>query len=109
MTPSPDPENFSWLRFILATTTVVGLMGLFAWGLKRFASHGWRTPIPGTLRRLKIIETLPLDARRRLVIVQCDNAHHLLLLGLHQDLIVASNLPASSFSPNVENYTSPSP
>jgi flagellar protein FliO/FliZ len=90
---NPDPESISWLRFLLATTTVIGLMGLLAWGLKFTAARGWIAAKPLSSHRLKIIESLPLDARRRLVIIQCDRAQHLLLLGLNDDRVIASNLP----------------
>ncbi len=80
-------------------------MGLLAWGLKRFAGKGWSVPIPGTARRLKVVESLSLDARRRLVIVQCDNAQHLLLLGLQQDTVVAGPFPPPS--PGAKSATIP--
>lgn len=49
-------------------------------------------------RRLRIVESLPLDMRRRLVIVACDGQEHLLLLGAQQDMVVASPLPHGLFS-----------
>lgn len=91
---NPEMEGISWLRFALATTTVVGLLALLAWGLKYFALRGWIASTSHAARRLKLIETLPLDARRRLVIVRCDEVEHLLVLGPQQETIVASNLPS---------------
>jgi len=35
--------------------------------------------------RLRVVETLPLDARRRLVLLRCDGREALLLLGGAQD------------------------
>ena len=109
MTPSPDPESISWFRFILATTTVVGLMGLLAWGLKRFAKNGWNVSLPGMPRRLKLVESLPLDARRRLAIVQCDDVQHLLLLGMQQDIVIANNLKPTPSSSSIELSTATGP
>lgn len=86
--------DVSWLRFALAATTVIGLMGLLGWGLKYIAARGWIVARPSAKRRLKLIETLPLDARRRLVLVQCDDREHLLLLGMGQDVVVAKDVKA---------------
>ena len=36
---------------------------------------------PGAARRLAVVEVLPLDPRRKLVLVRCDQREHLLLLG----------------------------
>ncbi|MDD5586740.1 MAG: flagellar biosynthetic protein FliO [Alphaproteobacteria bacterium] len=96
MEPQTDLTGISWLRFLLAASTVIGLMGLLAWSLKAIAARGWITPPAGRTRRLKIIESLPLDARHRLVIIKCDEAQHLLLLGASHDTVVLTNLPATS-------------
>lgn len=106
----PDPESFSWFRLLLATSTVIALMGGLAFVLKYAAMKGWTLPAlqtRGMARRLRVLETLPLDARRRLVLVQCDDRAHLLLLGSASDSLVAANLdlpplpaPAPSPAPN---------
>lgn len=89
---STDPESVSWLRFAMASVTVIGLMALLAWMLKYVSMRGWLAAKPNANRRLKLVETLPLDARRRLVIIQCDDVEYILLLGLNQDTVVASDL-----------------
>jgi flagellar biogenesis protein FliO len=102
-TTTPSPEGLSWLRFLLAASTVTALLGLLALGLKYLASRGWATPMKSASKRLAIVESLTLDARRRLVIVRCDATEHLLLLGQQQDSVVATNLkplPSSSTTPD---------
>jgi flagellar biogenesis protein FliO len=75
-------------------------MGLMALGLKYLAAHGMIPARRGSAaRRLRVVESLPLDARRRLVIAQCDGAQHLLLLGVNQDMVVAANLVPPPVSP----------
>ena len=98
----PDQDTISWLRLFIAATTVIGLMGALALALKYVSTRGWIRSLPGNQRRLKIIENMSLDARRRLVIVQCDDTEHLLLLGLNQDIVVASDLPSP---PNLSSVT----
>jgi flagellar protein FliO/FliZ len=44
----------------------------------------------GPSRRLQMVEALPLDARRRLLLVHCDGRELLLLVGGPQDLVVCA-------------------
>ena len=41
-------------------------------------------------RRLALIEVLPVDAKRRLVLVRRDRVEHLILLGTTSDVVVES-------------------
>ena len=64
--------------------------------------------MPGTAvrgRRLAIVETLTLDARRRLVIVRRDDAEHLLLLGINQDIVVEANLNKNAADSRTKSVT----
>lgn len=69
-----------YLKVMCAFIFVVALMFAFSWLLRRM---GLATPglNAGARRRLKVVEHLPLDARRRLVLVRRDGAEHLLLIG----------------------------
>jgi flagellar protein FliO/FliZ len=90
---APDTESVSWLRILLAFAIVSGLLGLFGFALKYIGSKGLRLPgLKARGRRMSVVESLPLDARRRLVIVRCDADEHLLLLGAGQDIVVESHL-----------------
>jgi flagellar protein FliO/FliZ len=88
-----EPDGLSWLRVVLAFGIVFGLLGLLGFALKYVAARGIKLPGPsGRARRLEVVETLPLDIRRRLVIVRCDGVEHLLLLGVNQDIVVAQDI-----------------
>lgn len=67
-------------RFFLAFAFVLGLIGIAALLLKRY---GIGTRYLGKNReaRLEILETLPLDARHRLMIIRRDSAEFLVVLG----------------------------
>jgi len=80
------------LKFVAAFVFVMALMMLLSWALKRF---GFASANTGAARRLKIVEYLPLDHRRRLVIVRRDNAEHLLVLGPQGETVVETGIPAS--------------
>lgn len=88
-----DPESISWLRVIVAFAVVFGLLGLLGYALKYVSLRGIKLPgMKMRDQRLQIIESLPLDVRRRLVIVRRDDVEHLLLLGANQDIVVESDL-----------------
>lgn len=66
-------------RFLAALVFVLGLIALVAWLARRFRLGPGGAP--GAARRLAVLETLPLDARRKLVLIRRDDTEHLLLLG----------------------------
>lgn len=83
----------SYLRFILALVFVLALLGLLAVVARR-AGLGYRAPVQkGRTRRLSVVEVMPLDARRRLVLVQRDDVEHLVLIGgTGADVVVESGI-----------------
>jgi len=84
----------SYLRFVLALIAVLGLIGLIAWAARRFGLVPGGTIGGG--RRLAVLETMPLDGKRRLVLVRRDDREHLLLLGpgTGGDLVVERDIAA---------------
>ena len=71
-------DTVDYLRFLAALAFVLGLIALLAWAARRFhLGHAG----PGATRRLAVIETLPIDPRRKLVLARCDEGEYLLLLG----------------------------
>jgi flagellar protein FliO/FliZ len=69
-------------RAVFALAITLGLVGLAAVVARRFGPE-WLTRLqrPKADRRLAIIESLPLDPARRLVLVRLDASERLLLLG----------------------------
>lgn len=85
-----------YLKVIFAFAFVVALMFAFSWMLKKL---GLATPgiTAGGKRRLKIVEHLPLDTRRRLVLVRRDDREHLIVIGgPGGDLLVEGDIPAAA-------------
>ena len=75
-------------RAILGLAITLGLIGLAAYALRRYA--------PGLMERfqatrgeprLQVIETLVLDPARRLILVRVDEEERLILLGEGKELI----------------------
>lgn len=93
----------TYWRFVLALAFVILLILACAWIARRLGLGG-RIVAKGGRRRLAIIEVLPLDGRRRLVLLKRDGVEHLLLLGQQNDLVIERG-SAGDFSGMIEGGT----
>lgn len=80
------------LKFIAALCFVLSLMGMLALIMRRINNGG--SVMPMSRRRLKLVETLPLDPRRKLAIIRCDDREHLVILGTNTETVIESGLKA---------------
>jgi flagellar protein FliO/FliZ len=80
-----------YIRFILALAGVLALIGVAAFILKRV---GWgnMTGLKSGQKRLAVTAALPLDGRRRLVLVRRDDVEHLILVGGPADLVIETGI-----------------
>lgn len=76
-------DFITFARAIFALAITLGLVGLAAVALRKYGPDAMARFSAGQKkeRRLRLKETLVLDPTRRLVIVECDGADRLLLLG----------------------------
>ncbi len=90
---APMGDGLSYIKFVAAFALVLCIMLVLAWALKRagIAGHVLRT---GSKRRLAVVESMPVDARRRLVLIKRDDREHLILLGPDHAQVVEANIPA---------------
>lgn len=79
------------IKFFSAFVFVISLMLLLSWGLKRLGLSATKMA-GGGKRRLKVVEFLSLDHRRRLVLVRRDDREHLLLLGPQSETVVETGI-----------------
>lgn len=88
---------YDYSQSLLALIFILALIGLLAWAARRFGFAG-AVPPRGTRRRLALVEVLPVDAKRRLVLLRRDDVEHLVLLGTGTgaDLLVEGGIPAAS-------------
>lgn len=84
------------LKFPLALILVLALMGGLALLLKKLG-YGQMNMARGT-KRLKIIEALPVDARRRLILIQRDDKQHLIMSGPSGDTLIEQDITGRSVS-----------
>lgn len=88
-----ETEGASLLHVVLAFGVVFALLGLFGFGLRYVVARGLKMPgMSNPSRRLRVVESLAIDVRRRLVIVRCDDKEHLLLLGTNNDLVITEDI-----------------
>lgn len=65
-------------RFLLSFMVVLGLIGLLAVLTRKFGARGMLVR-PKEEARLEVLESLPLDARARLILIRRDGVQHLLV------------------------------
>lgn len=82
------------VKLFLALAFVLGLMGGLSFLLKKLGLSAVANIKSSDKRRLSIVESLPLDARRRLVILRRDDQEHLVILGTTNEIVVEQNIPA---------------
>ena len=92
------------LRILFGFVAVLGLIGLSALAARKFGLAA-ATGGLSRKRRLSVVETLAIDARRRAVIVKCDGKEHLILLGATGETLVDNNIetPATTEDVSAEN------
>lgn len=80
-------------RMFFGLLAVLAMIGLCAIAAKKagLAANGGAF---GGKRRLMLVETFALDARRKLAIIRCDGREHLLLLGSASETVIDADLPA---------------
>lgn len=80
------------LRLLGALILVVCLMLGLNLVMRRI--HNGATMISGQKRRLRIIEVIPLDHRRRAMLIRRDDRDHLVILGPTGETVVETGITA---------------
>lgn len=84
----------TYLQFAAALAFVLALIAGLAWAVKRFGLAAQLGAPRGGKRRLAVVETAALDAKRRIVLVRRDDREHLLLLGTGNDAVIETGIVA---------------
>lgn len=86
------------VRFLASFFFVIGLIGVAAFGLKRWVMAGkplsasWFAPQAQKGGRLEVVEVRYIDAKRKLALVRRDDKEHLLLLAEGREVIIESGI-----------------
>lgn len=79
------------IAVVLALAVVLLLFALFIFILKRLMG-GQTTQNRSRQPRIAVMDSAPVDSRRRLVLVRRDNIEHLILIGGPSDVVVEQNI-----------------
>lgn len=102
-----DLIDFS--RYALALLVILGLLAGFAVALRYAQARGLLPGAAGPVRgarRMKAVESLMLDGRRRLVLVRIDQTEHAILLGAAGETLIASGEAKADPAPGPAERTS---
>lgn len=82
----------AYFQFVAALAFVLALIAGLAWAIRQFGLFSQMAPKLGSKRRLSIVETLGLDAKRQLVLVRRDDKEHLVILGPASETVVEAGI-----------------
>lgn len=80
------------LRMLGGLAVVLGLLAGVLWVVRRYDIKLPGRIAAGPLRRIEMIERLPLDGRRSVALIRRDGREHLILLAPEGPLIVEKNI-----------------
>ncbi len=85
------------IKAISGFVFVIALMYLFSWILKRTGVAN-NLAAARSESRLKIVEFLPVDHGRKLMIIKRDDKEHLLLLGANSETVIETDIKKTGSS-----------
>jgi flagellar biogenesis protein FliO len=89
---------------ILIFIVVLALLAVVVWAIRTFAGNRFAAGSGPRAPRLGVIDSVPVDAKRRLVLVRRDQFEHLLLIGGPTDIVVEETIyrgvPLASYPRN---------
>jgi len=85
-------ELADYFRFFLALVFVLSLIGLLAWLGRRLGAFPGIPMRTQATRRVRMVESVSLDARRRAVLIQRDDVEHLILLGPTSETVIETGI-----------------
>lgn len=84
-------DPMAYAQAIAALVGVLVLLWIVAFALKRYVNGSGGARRWGRTKRLGLVEVLPVDGKRRLVLVRRDDQEYLLLVGGERELVVSTN------------------
>jgi len=85
-------ELSAYYRFVAALIFVLGIIGVFALVARRIIPGARNINRRGSKRRLSVVEVVPVDTKRRLVLLKRDDTEHLVMLSPQGDKLIERNI-----------------
>ena len=96
----------NYLRFVFALLFVLGLIGALSILVRRYGFGMANQPIrKGRDRRLSLVEILPIDTKRRAVLIRRDAVEHLIILGPDSETVVESGIAAPATGDDDDDFS----
>ena len=92
-------EDLNLVRWLLATFSVGALMLLLIWGLKKINIAKLSG---GGKKYIKVLDSTPVDHKRRLILAECQGQRHLILIGGESDVVVQNYPKKTTFNRRVK-------
>ena len=86
--PVFGPNGAVVAQFVITLLVVLVLVAAVLWLVRRYGGNRLGQAPRNRAPRLAVIDTVPVDQRRKLVLVRRDNVEHLLLIGGPTDVVV---------------------
>lgn len=84
-------EAIDFMKYFAALALVLGMMGGLALILRKIGLGNVGVVTPDK-RRLSVVEALPLDPRRKALILRRDDQEHLVILGPNGETVVETGI-----------------
>ncbi|MCB2114048.1 MAG: flagellar biosynthetic protein FliO [Parvularculaceae bacterium] len=86
-------ELIDLARIVFSLIAVIGMIGVAAIAAKKFGLQNGALA-GNRARRLALVESLPIDQRRRIAIISCDGREHLVILDQSRVTLIERAIPA---------------
>ncbi|MFN4310456.1 MAG: hypothetical protein ACK4FK_07685 [Ferrovibrio sp.] len=87
-------DSIDFPQLAIAFGGLLILLALFYYGARAFSGGArfgkWR---PG--QRIGVVDSVPVDGARRLVLIRRDDTEHLVLLSNHGDVVIEAGIPVT--------------
>src|SRR4051794_2179532 len=94
------------LKVFAVLILVLALIVVIFWVVRRFGADRFGgSSGRGRQPRLAVVDSAPVDQRRRLVIIRRDNVEHLLMIGGLTDFVVEQNIMRAMGAPRDKSDT----
>ncbi len=89
------PDTDTTILAVAGFLFVIALIALMAWGFKTFVMPSGRSGagfLRGRDKRLAVVETASVDARRKLILLRRDDVEHLIMTGGPVDVLIETGI-----------------